>query len=317
MERVIVFDTSLVTENLGDFIVMDYCGKVLDSIFHNDFIVRVPTHERMSEVTYRYAAKSSYKVVCGTNLLTGQMNKYNQWKLVPRDAFNIDDVVLMGVGWRKYGEEPDIYSKWLWKKVLSHNLLHSVRDSYTEKKLREMGFNNVINTGCPTMWNLTPEHCADIPKTKSNRVVMTTTRYNKNPEDDNIMLEILLKKYNEVYFWIQSLEDYNYAMNLRGGDKLKFLPPKLESLDLILSEDDIDYCGTRLHAGIRALNHGKRTIVIATDNRAIEIAKDTLLPICPREEVAEKLEELIDSSFDTKIILPQSNINRWLNQFQR
>lgn len=316
MDRIVIFDTSLVTENMGDYIVMDYCDQVIKKMFPTHFMVRVPTHERISGVTYNYARDAKYKIVCGTNLMTGKMRKFNQWKLSLSDAMNISDVCLMGVGWRKYGEEPDSYSKWLWNRVLSHSLIHSVRDSYTEKMFRKMGFNNVLNTGCPTMWGLDEEKCSNIPKTKSNRVVMTTTRYNQDCELDNIMLDILLRQYEKVFFWIQSLEDYQYAKKLRNGSKLKYIPPRVDALDRLLEEGDIDYCGTRLHAGIRALNHGVRTIVVATDNRAIEIAKDTLLPICIRKEIPDKLEGLILNDFETKIKLPKSNIQKWMEQFK-
>lgn len=315
MDRITIFDTSSVTENLGDFIVMDYCNRILDSVFINDFLIRVPTHERISKVTYRYVTKSKYKIVCGTNLLTGMMHKYNQWKLKMIDTKYIRDVCLFGVGWRKYGEEPDLYSKMLWNRVLSHSLYHSVRDSYTEIKMREMGFENVLNTGCPTMWGLTKELCSSVPTKKSSDVIMTTTRYNRCKEHDESMLQILLQQYNKVYYWVQSIEDYQYVLSLKHGNSVIIIPPKLAALDTVLSRD-VDYCGTRLHAGIRALNHKKRTIIIATDNRAIEIAKDTGLPICKREEISEKLESMILEEWETKINLPWNNIDIWLSQFK-
>ncbi len=34
-------------------------------------------------------------------------------------------------------------------------------------------FSNVSNTGCPTLWRLTPEHCKSIPRRKGARVVTT------------------------------------------------------------------------------------------------------------------------------------------------
>lgn len=315
MNRIIVFDTSLVTENIGDFIVMDYCNSIVNSLFQNDFLIKVPTHERLSDVTYTYAKQSKYKIVCGTNLLTGQMRKHNQWKLKIRDTKYIDDVCLLGVGWRKYGEEPDLYSRFLWGEVLSHRLLHSVRDSYTECQLRKMGFDNVLNTGCPTMWGLTEDHCRKIPTKKSGRVLMTTTRYNHDMEKDNVLLDILLRQYKIVYYWLQSYEDYDYASKLENGSHLVFIPPRLDALDQLLKEDDLDYCGTRLHAGIRALNFGKRSIIIATDNRAIEIAKDTGLPICLRDDVDKELEHMISNEHPTHIRLQWDNISRWKSQF--
>lgn len=48
---------------------------------------------------------------------------------------------------------------------------------------------------------------------------------------------------------------------------------------------DIDYVGTRLHGKIRVLNREKRAIILAVDNRAIEIANDTALPVVRREDI--------------------------------
>lgn len=43
----------------------------------------------------------------------------------------------------------------MWKKILiKENLYHSVRDSESVKILNDLGFKNVINTGCPTIWKL-------------------------------------------------------------------------------------------------------------------------------------------------------------------
>ena len=64
MDRIVIFDTSLVTENMGDYIVMDYCDQVIKKMFPTHFMVRVPTHERISGVTYNYARDAKYKIVC-------------------------------------------------------------------------------------------------------------------------------------------------------------------------------------------------------------------------------------------------------------
>ena len=66
--------------------------------------------------------------------------------------------------------------------ILDSTYLHSVRDSYTEKKLKQIGIDNVINTSCPTMWRLTEEFCSHIPCKKQDTVVTTITDYRKNIE---------------------------------------------------------------------------------------------------------------------------------------
>ena len=98
------------------------------------------------------------------------------------------------------------------------------------------------------------------------------------------------------------------------GNKAIYVKPSLQALDEILTID-IDYLGTRLHAGIRALQNKKRTLILAVDNRAIEISKDTNLPVVPRNDW-ESITSWIESDYTTQIILPWSNIDKWKSQFQ-
>lgn len=63
------------------------------------------------------------------------------------------------------------------------------------------------------------------------------------------------------------------------------------------------------------LNNGKRSLIIAVDNRAKEISKDTNLPVIGREEVKEKLESMINNTWRMEINLPVENIRRWKAQF--
>lgn len=86
--------------------------------------------------------------------------------------------------------------------------------------------------------------------------------------------------------------------------------------DEVLKED-VDYIGTRLHGGIKALNAGRRSLIIAVDNRAIEISKDTGLPVIGRDEFKTMLENKINDSIQPKIVLPTDNIVAWKNQFSR
>ena len=61
----------------------------------------------------------------------------------------------------------------------------------------------------------------------------------------------------------------------------------------------------------------KRSIIIAVDNRAIEISNDTNLPSVKRENIKDELENLIVSDFKTEIKLPMENIKRWKSQFKK
>ncbi|KMW25705.1 hypothetical protein HMPREF0977_01568 [Clostridium sp. 1_1_41A1FAA] len=201
--------------------------------------------------------------------------------------------------------------------MLSKDGIHSVRDSFTEQCLKDIGIKNVINTSCPTMWRLDEKLCSEIPQKKSKNVISTITDYSRDKENDSIMLDILIKNYESVSIWIQGQDDYEYLEELGYKGKLNVIPIGLERYDKFLKENnDIDYVGTRLHAGIRAMAYKCRSIVVSIDNRAEAISKDTGLPIIYREELKNKLEDMILSSFETKISLPNEKIDLWKRQFK-
>ena len=203
----------------------------------------------------------------------------------------------------------------MYKKILSESYQHSVRDMYTKTMLNKMGFENVICTSCPTMWSFTKEHCLQVSKTKAKKVVTTLTDYNCDIEKDQKMLDILSENYDKIYIWLQGIGDYHYLQSLNINDKMIIIPPTLEKYDDILDNGDIDYIGTRLHGGIRALQKRVRSIIIGVDNRALEKKRDFNIPVIERQKIDE-LPKLINSSYITDIHIPIEEINRWKRQFQ-
>jgi hypothetical protein len=81
-----------------------------------------------------------------------------------------------------------------------------------------------------------------------------------------------------------------------------------------LSHADVDYVGTRLHAGIRALQHGRRSLVIGVDNRAAEKHRDFNLACLPRQNI-EALARLVSAPLRTRIHIPENRIAEWKAQF--
>lgn len=79
-------------------------------------------------------------------------------------------------------------------------------------------------------------------------------------------------------------------------------------------EEIVDFVGTRLHGGIRALQKNIRTIIIGVDNRALEKKKDFHLPVIDRNEI-EDLEYLIQKDYKLDIKLPNDNINKFKKSF--
>lgn len=129
------------------------------------------------------------------------------------------------------------------------------------------------------------------------------------------MIQILRKNYRKLYFWAQGTGDVQYLSELGEKTEDIVIIDSLEQYTNLLKNQKIDFVGVRLHAGIHALNNQRRTIIIAIDNRAIEMGKDTKLPIVLRDEIENKLEKMINSSFETKIEIPTDNINKWKAQY--
>lgn len=314
MKKIVRYNPSLTTLNMGDFVIFDSIKTQMADLFEDAFNVDVSTHLPVNYIFTRLLTDADYKFVCGTNLLMGKLNGiFRQWDINIFNAKRLGPAILIGAGWWQYNNKPNGYTKKVYKKILSTEYMHSVRDTYTEQMLRSMGFTNVICTACPTMWALTKEHCAEIPKDKSKNVMTTLTDYNQDKERDTRMLEILKENYEKVYLWIQGGSDFEYFESL-GVDGIELVPPSLEKYDEILMAGDIDYVGSRLHGGIRALQKKVRTIILGVDNRAKEKHKDFNLTVIAREDV-EKLPELINSSFETDINIPIDNINKWKSQF--
>lgn len=313
VQEAVLLDTAEGTDNIGDEIIMDYCGKVCRNVLPKTTFHHIPTHiyvPRAEEI------KDYIKILCGTNLIYTQMENSRQWAM-PQDISNYRNICLLGVGMQQIGIELAMsdYTKKLLKFMLSTEYLHSVRDEETKKRLAEIGIKNVINTGCPTTWGLTEKHCAKISCSKSNAVLATVTDYLPHPKRDKELLETLKKHYDTVYIWVQGQKDYEYLQKLVNIDEYRLIPPSLKELDFILKSENLDYVGTRLHAGIRSLNYGHRTVIISIDNRARAMAKDINLPIMERESLEHELEKWIYGEQKICIRLPKENIQRWKKQF--
>jgi len=315
VKKVILYNPSISSLNMGDEIIFRGAFDELSSHIKDSFVVNVSTHLPVSNMYLRYLKDADIKFVCGSNLLDSRMDaRFRQWDITWLNMSLVGPCVLYGVGWRQYQQNVSLYTKILYKNVLSKKWMHSVRDSYTENKLRGIGFENVINTGCPTMWSLSPEHCSEIPIKKAKKVICTITDYHPNPEKDRMLINILCGNYEEVYLWLQGSNDYAYYRTLGLGNTVTILPPSVDILDDRLAGDDVEYVGTRLHGGIRALQKKKRTTIIGIDNRALEKQKDFNLPVVNRTEL-ETLEQVLNSEFSTTIKIPHDAIQKWIGQF--
>ena len=312
--EIVLLNTAIGTDNVSDEIIMNYCEQVCEDVLDNDFL-HIPTHiyDKKSEHLDDY-----FKILCGTNLIYKRMEDSRQFS-IPDNLTSYQNICLLGVGMQQIGIENDMseYSKQLLKYMLSSKIIHSVRDNETKEELMKIGINNVLNTGCPTMWNLTVDHCKKIPTKKASNVITTVTDYMQDSENDYRMLKILKENYNKVFIWIQGQYDYEYLETIVDLNDYEVIPPSLSELDKYLAREDVDYIGTRLHAGIRSLNYLNRSLIIAIDNRARAISMDTHLPTMERCDIESKLIDWIYSEYTTEIVLPVDAIEEWKGQFKK
>lgn len=313
LRQITILDTATASTNLGDQIIMDAVRSELSELFFHDFAYSVASHEYMGTKSRGLVRKSELAIASGTNLLSSRMWFRAPWKLRTLDGFSVNNVVLMGCGWYQYQRRTDPYSRWLLRSVLSSTHMHAVRDSYSMRNLNALGLDNVINTSCPTLWRFTPEGCAKLPKNKAREVVTTVNTYICDREADRKLLQILADRYDKVHLWVQTQSDWDYAQELQDG--LEMVAPSLKAFDALLqNHPSLDYVGNRLHGGIRALQMGRKAIIIEVDNRAAEMGRDFDLPTVARTDF-ERLAQMIDAPLEIEVKPPLDRIAAWKKQF--
>jgi hypothetical protein len=132
-----------------------------------------------------------------------------------------------------------------------------------------------------------------------------------------LMVATLIRNYEKVYLWIQGHQDEIYfdSLSSKYTEKIIKIAPSLEAYDhFLMNNDDLDFVGTRLHAGIRAMQKGHRTLIIGVDNRAIEMQKDFAINVLRRSNLAE-LETMINGTLDSTLTLNFEGISQWKRQF--
>jgi len=322
MQNILLLDTSVGSQNKGDDIIMECVRQELSPILKNNFEYTLPTHVspfhwyQVWRNSFRLQSYSNcrLKFVGGTNILAKNMlTHYPQWNINLFNCKPLSGSILVGVG-AGAGEHKDWYTRRLYRKVLNHNYYHSCRDERTKQYVENILGLKAINTGCVTMWMLTPDFCRSIPTTKSDKVVFTLTN-GKYDERDQILIDTLKRSYKDVYFWPQGISDYDYLHAYNNIDGITILPASKQAYDRFLTDFDTDYVGTRLHGGIYAMRHKRRSIIIIIDERAREINRSNNL-VCLEKNDITQLEGIINSEIETKIRMDYAKINSWKEQFK-
>lgn len=330
MRTIAIYDTEIATTNIGDKIIQDSIFAEMEDILDAGFYLKLATHVRNFD-PFQMAVMSrgrklgffrdaDWKFICGTNLITQKRVRFDprppQWQLYPSNLSLYEGSVLVGVGTTGDSDQPDFYARWLYRKALDHDFTHSVRDDLTKRYIENLGL-KAINTGCPTLWKLTPEFCREIPTKKAPACIFSVSGYKtqRDFEQDEKMIEILERNYEKLYVWIQTPIDESYINQLVGKDRFERIV-SLSAYRKKLLEGNVDYVGTRLHGGVYALQHKVRSIIISIDHRAEGFHETNNLPIVRRSEIEAELEKRIQSEFATEIVIDQEAIDEFLNQFR-
>jgi hypothetical protein len=326
MPSVCIFDPGLndrslkPSANLGDVIIQQAVTRVVSALFPDHEIVRLATHDYPSRAELDRALACDWMLIGGSNIVGSYAYLYREWKLGFSQIARLRGrAILFGGGWGWYQERPTIPARWMLNTILSRAHLHSVRDSYTERHLRTLGFNNVINTSCPTTWPLVDRPTIGARGGPASDALLMLTDYRSSPDADRALAQLLLERYERVHFWLQGARDEAYARALLGSNfaRLRVIPHSYAALETFLKSDlDFDYIGTRLHGGIRCLLAGRRGLIVAIDNRAIEMARDIGLPTAPRGDL-DAVARWIDASPAVALRLPLDNMRVWAAQFDR
>ena len=119
MKTIAMLDTSIASTNLGDSIIMDSIRETLFELYSDAFYVYFQTHDVISKPSYRLINQCGLRFLGGTNLLSSNMDRYNQWKITLWSSLFMKNIILLGVGWWQYQNAPNLYTRILLNKVLS------------------------------------------------------------------------------------------------------------------------------------------------------------------------------------------------------
>jgi Polysaccharide pyruvyl transferase len=323
MKKIVLFDPSYGTSNMGDTIIGEAVMKHMDFLFSQNFLVRYSTHSPLMHLHQllkknfisKNCAPSNLKFLGGSNIFKHNLLKYTlDWNINILTKGLYRNSVSIGAGIEGSSSTINRYTRYIYKSILSKNYIHSTRDEVTKEFLESLGF-KAINTGCPTLWDLTDTFCKTIPSKKADNVVFTLTDYSKDVASDQALIKELNASYKVVYFWVQGTGDLEYLKTLKDTYAIKIIHPHLSSYQSALEKGNIDYIGTRLHAGIYAMNKKVRSIILVVDNRTQDMKASFNLHAVPRNDIAQ-LHALIHSNFSTKIRVDQDKIRTWKNQFK-
>ncbi len=304
------------SENIGDDIIFELGKKYIQQKFNKDYLFYTSQKMPSDLISLKYQKQSDIQLLYGTNAITTKYRpsfmrifgvKFGFWKSRKIKG----KVVLMGVG-SDGGKRFSFLQKKLYKKLLSKTELHSVRDEHSKIILNKIGFNNVINTSCPTTWALKP-FVSKTPNSKS-KIILSFSLFNDDPEFVKKLCKEALLKYDKTYVWIQTYGEISKFNEIVGNlNGLEIINPNIFSLKEIASQNNVFYIGTRLHAGIFNLNHQNPSVIIQIDQRAKGINEASGIPIVKYNKKLSIIDIEKYFSDSTKIKLANKYVKEFIN----
>ena len=313
-ESLVFLDTSVGSNRTTDKMIVGECRKVCSGLFQDRPFLCMPTSHPGDDMG---VLKEGRKILCGANILSGQMEKAGILSF-SETLTEHQNICLMGAGIREFqtGDPISSYTKSLLQFLLCGRMLHSVRDEKTKHFLEQAGIQNVVRTGCPSLWSLTAEQCEKIPKKKGRDVLTALENRGGSLEDDRNLLRMLKEEYETVYIWIRDRANLEYLRSLTDLREYTLIPGTIQALQETLNLESVDYIGTHIQAGIQSLTMLHRSLIISDMDYAQALRNEMHLPVLKRS-MQREAEAWLSAPYETQILLPQENIKQWKAQFIR
>ena len=312
-----LLDTSVASDNVGDEIITRYLRAQLEATFPDAYFTTSASHDGLGRFGRGLVEAADAVFLLGTNAL------YDRWRarggLMPMSRADVramdGKLVLFGVGAnRAWTGRADRRQVRRLSRLLSQRFTHSVRDS-SAMKIVEAAGRCVLNGACPTIWTL-PRQQSFAPA-RPEHVIFSLTAYRADRDADARFLDWLKTRYTRFSFWPQQVEDIAYFDSFANRPDATRIAPNLAAFDRALADPAaLDVVGSRLHGGIHGLHAGRRSVILAVDNRAREIGAETQIPVLDRAEAPDRLDALLDALIEIDVTASHELATRYLSQFE-
>ena len=144
MKKIVMFDPSYSTINMGDFIISDSINREMKSIIDDSFVLRISTHMPISKFLQNFRKNyisefckdADYKFICGTNIFNSNLlHVFPNFNININDIHNYKNSIAIGCGCSEMDKSANLYTKFIYKKILSKEYFHSTRDEKTKQFL--------------------------------------------------------------------------------------------------------------------------------------------------------------------------------------